>query len=159
MPKFSRLLHYSLNLCKLFIHRMHFLNIFTYLPIIRNRLATGSILAITFGILLVFSLIATGYLFFSHRRSRSPKQSKSVTPFQDVGYNPLEPTPQGLLQPTPMQSSNFRSQAINPEVISVNVSHPLVSKMLRKSLTISGLFLMCSPNPRPSLWIGNTDQT
>jgi hypothetical protein len=113
-------------------------------------LATGSILAIIFGILLAFSLIATGYLFFSRQRGRPAKNTETVTPFQNVEYDylPVGLTPQGLLQPTPhtsMQSSNFGLRAadtktINSEAINVNVSHPLLSKMLQRSLTIFVLF-------------------
>jgi hypothetical protein len=139
MPKFSRLLHCSLNLRKLFIHRVPFLNISTYLPI-WDRLATGSILAIIFGILLAFSLIATGYLFFSRRRARPAKNIEKATPFQNVEYDYLGPTPH-----TSMQSSSFGPRAadtktINSEVINSNVSHPLVSKMLQRSLTVFVLF-------------------
>ena len=134
MLKFTRLLHCNLNLRKLFIHRVPFLISLLNLPI-WNRLATGSILAIVFGIFLAFSLVATGYLFFSHRRRRPAKNPETVTPFQNVEYDYLGPTSQGLLQPTPhtsMQSSSFGSRTadtktINSEVTNVNVSHPLVS--------------------------------
>jgi hypothetical protein len=135
MRKFTRLLHYSLNMRKLFIHRLPFL-ISTYLPI-WNRLGTGSILAIVFGILLAFSLIAIGYLFFSHRRGKPPRNTDAVTPFQNVEYEYLGPptTSQGLQQPTPHTSTlpfNFSTRAANSktvnEVTNVNVSHLLVSK-------------------------------
>ena len=142
MPKFIRLLHCSLNLRKLFIHHVNLKkNICTYLPI-RNRLATGSVLAIVFGVLLAFSLIAIGYLLFSHRRSKPPKikESETVVPFQNVEYDYLGPTTtsQGLLQRTPhtsMQSSNLGmrvadTKTINSEVVTVNVGHPLVAKVL-----------------------------
>jgi hypothetical protein len=128
-------------------------------------LATGSILAIIFGIFLAFSLIATGYLFFNHRRRGPAKTAEAVTPFQDVEYESLGgPTPQVVhLQPnshSSMQSSNFGSRAadtkpINSEVSNLNVSNPLVSKMLQKILVLS---LICRPNPSPFPWIGNTDQ-
>lgn len=124
-------------------------------------MATGSILAITFGILLAFSLIASGYLFFSHRRGRLPKNTESATPFQNVKYDRLGQTKEGLLQPTPhvsIQSSNFGPQA--SEVIGMNVGHLLVSEMLQRSLTIPSFFpLICSPNLSPSPGMGNTDPT
>lgn len=155
MPKFFRLLHCSLNLRKLFIHLVPYKNSSTYLAI-WDRLATGSILAIVFGILLAFSLIATGYLFFSRRRAKPAKNIETATPFQNVEYDFLGPTPH-----TSMQSSNSGpraadTKAINSEVINSNVSHPLVTKMLPRSLTI--FVLIFSPNPSPSPRIGNTDQ-
>jgi hypothetical protein len=112
---------------KLFIHRVSFL-ISTYLPI-WNRFGTGNILAMVFGILLAFSLIATGYLFFSRRRGRPSKRTETVAPFQNVEYNYLQPPKsQGLQEPTPhtsMQSSNFAMPAskTSNEVSYLNVSH------------------------------------
>jgi hypothetical protein len=96
-------------------------------------LATDSILAIVFGILFAFSLIATGYLFFSHRRGKSPKDTETVVPFQNIEYDYLgspATSQQGLQQPSPhtsMQLSNFATRvadgkAIN-ELTNVNVSH------------------------------------
>ena len=109
-------------------------------------MATGSIFAIVFGILLALSLIAIGYLFFSHRRDRPSKNMKSETaiPFQNVEYEYLGPTSQAFLDPTPqtlMQSSDLAVRTadtkINSEVVGVNVSHPLISKVLQRLLTIS----------------------
>ena len=117
---------------KLFIHRGPYL-ISTYLAI-WNSLGTGDILAIVFGILLAFSLIATGYLFISRLRGRPPKRPETVAPFQNVEYDYLGPPiiSQGLQEPTPhtsMQSSNFTMPAskTSNEVAYLNVSHPLVS--------------------------------
>lgn len=101
----------------------------------------GSILAIIFGIFSAFSLFAIGYLFFSHRRGRPAKNTETVTPFLDVEYDDLGPTPQELLQPTPMQSSNFRARAsktITREVTNVNVSHPFgLLKFAEFTITVS----------------------
>ena len=133
-------------------------------------MGAGSILAIVFGILLAFSLIANGYLFFRRRRgSKPPRMTESVTPFQNVEYDYLGPptTSQGLQQPTAqtsmqsMQSSNFATRATDSKtsnVTNVNVSHPLVS--IKEVAEITNYYRpICSPNPYPSPKIGNIDQT
>lgn len=164
MPKFSRLLHCSLNIRKLFLHLVPFW-FSTYLSI-WDRLGAGSILAIVFGILLAFSLMANGYLFFRRRRGEPPRMTDSVTPFQNVEYDYLGPptTSQGLQQPTAqtsMQSSNFATRATDSKtsnVTNVNVSHPLVS--IKEVAEITNYYRpICSPNPYPSPKIGNIDQT
>jgi len=99
----------------------------------KHALGTGSILAIVFGILLAFSLIAIGYLFFSHRRGKPPRNTDSVTPFQNVEYEYLGPptTSQGQ-QPTPHTStlpSNFSTRAANSKTVNevTNVNPQTIS--------------------------------
>lgn len=84
--------------------------------------AAGSILAIIFGILLAFSLIATGYLFFSHRRGMSAKGSETTIPFSQVKYHPVG-APSRRPKPGSFASmqSEYRAVDTNPEVSDANV--------------------------------------
>ena len=136
-----------------------------------SRFAASSIVAITFGILLAFILIATSYLFCYRWRGMD---SRTIFPFPRSEYHPLAypsqgqpPTVDGSMQSsssgwpiTAVQSPN----SINPEVsntLIANVSLPLnniaeITNYL--SYVFLGIIYSRQLSP-PTFQIGNTDQT